>query len=152
MRLLDTEHTQSIHMRAKLGLYAFKYAYTEHTQLHPTLGALAGVTPAAKAAKDILSSSGVGADCGVAPARLSGAAVCGEGGLRVSHWGNLWAGSGLHGMAWGDAAAAALPGLLAGLGLLPSAPSLLGLGCTDTQLLVCKWDAIVLEAATRGQE
>lgn len=123
-------------------------------RLHPTLGALAGVTPAAKAAKDILSSSGVGADCGAAAARLSGAAVCGEGGLRVSHGGNLWAGSGLHGMAWGGAAAAALPGLLAGLGLLPSAPSLLGLGCTDTplQLIVGKWDAGVLEAATREQE
>ena len=50
-----------------------------------TLAALAGVAPAAKAAKDILSSSGVGAGWGGAAAKLLGAAVCGEAGLEVSH-------------------------------------------------------------------
>lgn len=65
----------------------------------PTLGALAGVTPA-KAAREILSSSGVRAACwGAAAARLLNPAVCGEGGLEVPPGGRLWVGSGLPGRA-----------------------------------------------------
>lgn len=54
-----------------------------------TLGALAGVAPAARAAREILSSSGVGAGCGAAAAELLGAAVCGEEGFGVSQGGSL---------------------------------------------------------------
>ena len=97
------------------------------------------MTPAAKAARDILSSSGVGPGCGAVAAELVGAAVCGEGGLKVSHGGNLWPGSGLHGMACGVAAAAAcvpaaLACLLAALGFLALTPSLLGLACKGAPL------------------
>lgn len=134
-------------------------------QLQPTLGALAGLTPAAKAARDILSSSGVGPGWGAVAAELVGAAVCGEGGLKVSHGGSLWPGSGLHGMACGAAAAAAcvpaaLACLLAGLGFLTSAPSLLGLTCKNAPIWLVRvkagrvwegmWDANHIWACLKG--